>query len=68
MRRLWQILGAAALLLLFAAPWARYFDLVGEGTLRSLLLGATILWFATAPLWMLGPDRSRRRPDESGRP
>jgi len=60
-RKFSQILGGGALLLLLGAPWAYYLGSLGSEALRWIILAATVLWFVTAPFWMLGPGRYRTR-------
>lgn len=54
MKPLLKILSGLSLVVILAAPLASLAGWIGAPLLSPLLLAATIVWFASAPFWMLG--------------
>ncbi len=52
MKRMAQILSAAALAATIIPPGLFFADHLGLEATKRWLLGATILWFAATPFWM----------------
>lgn len=58
MKKIAMAISFLALLLLIAAPTLFYMGKISLEINKNLLLVATIVWFATAILWMDRPDKS----------
>lgn len=54
MKTLAQALALLALAGTLASPLAHALGLLGAAALKQVLLGTTLLWFATAPFWLKG--------------
>lgn len=52
MNALSKITSGTALLLLFILPFLHFADLISLEATKTSLLVVTVLWFASAPLWM----------------
>lgn len=52
MKRFAQIISWLSLVLLSAGPVLFYLEQIGLDACKSLMLAATVIWFATASLWM----------------
>ena len=52
MKRFAQILSAVALIATLVPPCLFFADRMPLDVMRPWLLGATVLWFIAAPLWM----------------
>ncbi len=52
MKRIAQILSAAALAATIIPPCLFFADQLGLAATKQWLLGATVLWFAATPFWM----------------
>jgi hypothetical protein len=57
MKILIPLVSAAALALTLGPACLYFADIVGKPRMQSLMLVGTILWFASAPLW-LGKNES----------
>ena len=51
-KRLTQILSGAALVATLVPPCLFFADKLSLAAMQQWLLGATVLWFVTAPMWM----------------
>ena len=49
-----KVLGPLALFVTILSPVLFFFDVWSEGSMKSALLVAAILWFAVAPKWLKG--------------
>lgn len=54
MNTLSKIVAPLALVATLVPPLLFAFKIMGEGTMKAILLVATILWFTTARFWMKG--------------
>ena len=52
-----KILGLLALAGTILPPVLFLLKVMGEGPMKLLMLLSTVVWFATAPLWMKGGDK-----------
>ncbi len=60
MRAALILIGLAALAVAFAAPTAFMFGAVSLEQSKGAMLAATIVWFATAPFWLLSDGGKTR--------
>jgi hypothetical protein len=54
MQSLAKFLGLLALAATIVPPALFMFKLMPLGTMQWIMLAATVVWFATAPVWMKG--------------
>jgi hypothetical protein len=59
MRWGWMVLSFSSLAVMLVASSLTAAGLFAGATNRWVLLGGTLLWFASAPWWMLRPRRGR---------
>jgi len=52
-----KILGLLALVGTILPPVLFLLKVMGEGPMKLIMLLSTVVWFATAPLWMKGGDK-----------
>lgn len=52
MRTLWPIVSLIGLALVFAPAVIYLSGSIGKGTMTTIMLIGTVVWFATVPFWM----------------
>ncbi len=56
MKAVARILGPLALAGTIVPPVLFLFKALGEGPMKTIMLGATVLWFVVAPFWLKGGE------------
>ena len=56
MKKVSKYLGLLSLIMIALIPFAYFFDQISFSLMNSVLFGATLVWYATAFLWIGKPE------------